>query len=156
VARPDLTLQARQAIPFVESGLARGLSMNAIQRSLSEAGIGVRRAELLEVGRRVRGAELAADRLKFVRPDYRPDPALLAESISGKQLRGYSFTVRIRGLVELPGGAVASGERYVNVATDELLSRAEIEEAAEAFLEDDEVYEPFVVESVELLTATRQ
>lgn len=154
--RLDLSPKARQALPYIESGLARGLSGNAIQRELSLAGIGLRRTDLQEAIRGLRGAELAADRLKFVRPDRRVDPSRLAPAIT-RQLREYSFRVRIEGVNAVTG---ETERRYVNVSTDRLLTAEDIDSIAASYVIQDAEDLPsaspgFEVESVNLVSATR-
>ena len=150
-APPRLTGSAARSLPFIESGLTRGMSTAAIQAELSSAGIGVRRTDLLAAVRSIRGAGAAADRLKFIRGDYRPDPAGLPHAVT-RQLREYSFRVRVQGYNPLSG---QQESRYFQVSTNELISRNEIESVALGYSVDTENYEPFEPEQVDLIYATR-
>ncbi len=126
-----LSSTARLALPYIRSGLAGGLSANALQSSLSAAGIGVRRTELLEAVRVVRGEVAAADRLKFIRKDRRPDPVRLPLART-KMLREYGYVVELRGLDPYSGGSVT---QYVTVSSSSLQTVGDIEAAAIGFLE---------------------
>jgi len=128
------------------------MSTTVLQRELSAAGIGVRRTDLLEAVRGIRGATLAADRLKSVRSDLRPDPARLPHAVT-RQLREYSFRVRVQGLNPLSG---QHESRWFQVSTNELLTRNEIEDVALGYSVDTEVYEPFDPDQVDLISATRR
>lgn len=151
-SRPGLSPSANRALPFIESGLSRGMSTTVLQRELSAAGIGVRRADLLEAVRAVRGATLAADRLKSVRSDLRPDPSRLPHAVT-RQLREYSYKVRVQGFSPTTGQPET---RYFSVATNDLLSRNEIEDVALGYSVDTEVYLPFEPNQVDLISATRR
>lgn len=151
-SRPGLSRSANRALPFIESGLSRGLSTTQLQRQLSESGLGVRRADLLDAVRTIRGTELAADRLKAVRSDLRPDPQRMPVART-RQLREYSFRVRVQGINPDTGERQA---RYFQVATDDLLTRSEIEEIALDYSVDTEVYAPFEPDQVDLVRASRR
>jgi hypothetical protein len=148
--RPDRSLAVRNAQPAIESLFARGLSGNAIQRELSSLGLGVRRIELQAVLRDMRGASLAADRLKFVRHDRLPDPSRLAPAV-WHQLRELSFKVRVQGYSPVTG---EQESRYFNVSSDSLLTRGDIEGIALGYSVDDETYTPFEPQQVDLVSAT--
>jgi hypothetical protein len=152
MAAPRLSSSAARALPFIESGVSRGLSTTQIQTELSAGGIGVRRTDLLEAVRAVRGAELAADRLKSVRSDYRPDPSRLPQAVT-RQLREYSFRVRVQGYNPETGNPES---RYFNVSTNELMTREDIESVALGYSVDTDVYLPFEPEQVDLVSATRR
>ena len=152
MAGPRLSPSASRALPFIESLTARGLTTTAIQSELQAAGLGVRRQDLLTAVRAVKGAEAAADRLKFVRSDFRPQPSLLPQAVT-RQLREYSFRVKVQGVNPETGGYEA---RYFQVATNELLTRDEIESIALGYSVDTEVYEPFEPDQVDLVSATRR
>lgn len=147
-----LSDSARRALPFVRQGVAGGMSGNALSSALSAAGAGVRRTELLDAIRMVRGEAEAADRLKFVRKDRRPDPARLPLSRT-RMLREYGYVVELRGFDPQLGG---SALRYATVSSSRLQTIAEIEDAALALIGDLEEYEPFEVATVLVTQARRK
>jgi len=151
-SRPGLSPSANRALPFIESGLSRGMSTTVLQRELAANGLGVRRSDLLEAVRSIRGTEQAADRLRSVRLDLRPDPARMPHSRT-RQLREYSFRVRVQGINPETG---EQQSRYFQVATDDLLTRGEIEEIALGYSVDTEVYLPFEPDQVDLVRASRR
>lgn len=149
---PLLTGAAARALPFIEKLVGQGATTSRIQSTLSAAGMGVRRQDLLAAVRGVRGAEAAADRLKFIRSDFRPQPSMLPHAVT-RQLRDFSFRVRIEGVNTFNG---LREIRTFNVSTNELLSRDEIEEVALGYSTDEESYTPFEPDSVNLISATRK
>src|SRR5574340_1204385 len=112
--------------------------------------MGVPRADLLAAVRGIRGAEQAADRLKFIRYDYRPDPSMLSPAVT-KQLREYSFRVKVSGYNPETGQAE---DRFFNISTEDLLPRGEIESIALGHSTNTDNYAPFEPEQAELETAT--
>lgn len=128
------------------------MSTTVLQRELSAAGLGVRRTDLLDAVRSIRGVEAAADRLKSVRSDLRPDPQRMPIART-RQLREYSFRVRVQGIHPETGERQS---RYFQVATDDLMTRAEIEEIALDYSVDTEVYAPFEPDQVDLVRASRR
>lgn len=114
--------------PFVLSGVRRGLSGAATLRSLRRSGYTIGNAAFGELFRRATLQESLNSKLKFIRRDFFPNPRRLAEAIT-KQTRQFVFTVRIRGRNPVTG---VKGERFVNVALDNLMTRGEIEALAQA------------------------
>lgn len=143
---------AARALPFIEKMVAEGVSTRTMQSTLSAAGIGVRRQDLLAAVRGVRGAEAAADRLKFIRSDFRPQPSMLPHAIT-KQLRDFSFRVRVEGVNTNTG---LREIRTFNVSTNDLLTRDEIEEIALGYSTNEDEYLPFEPDGVNLISATRK
>ena len=126
----SLTGRARTAYPIIQSGVAQNLSANAIQVSLRAAGAGIRRQTLLDMVRRIRGVETTGAQLQFVRLDRVPDPRRIPEALT-KLRRAFSFRVRLRGTDIATG---ARFERFVSVALDQPLTRAEIEQIGTSFI----------------------
>ena len=126
-----LSRAARRAFPIIRRGVREGVSANRIQRLLQDHGLGIRRTNLLEIVRRERGVAAAGERLRFIPKGLRPDPSRLPEALT-RLLRRFSFTVRIRGSDPRTGETL---ERFVNVASDEVLTRGELEAQGEAFVE---------------------
>lgn len=154
--RPTLSAAATRALPAIEGGVARGLSANALSRTLQEAGLGLRRTDLLEAVRYVQGKAAAADRLKYVRQDYAPDPARLQPALHPDIMRrAFAYTVEVRG--DGPGFD-EEGRLFVNVSSSTSLSRADIEAEAEASVieGEDERYAQANVTGYVLVSAIRR
>ena len=125
-----LTGRARAAYPIIQSGVAQNLSANAIEVSLRAAGVGIRRQTLLDMVRRIRGVETTGAQLQFVGLNRTPDPRRIPEALT-KLRRAFSFRVRLRGTDIATGDPF---ERFVNVALDHPLTRAEIEQIGTSFI----------------------
>ena len=149
---PILQGAASRAFPFIRSGVERGLSGNAIQSELTAAGIGVRRTEVQAAIRGITDAKLAADHLKYIRPDFRPDP-LRIPFAKTKILREYSYLAEIKGYNPERG---QQETRHYYIASNESMSRNEIESVALGYDADEERYEPLEVDSVNITEAVRK
>jgi len=124
-----LSASARLAYPAIVRGVREGLSLNRLQAALQEANLGIRRATLLSLMQRERALVSAGESMRFLPRAARPDPARLPEALTILR-RQFSFTVELRGR------SLQTGERttqHVTVASDRLLTRAEIEDVAERF-----------------------
>lgn len=128
-----LSGRARLAYPIIQRGVREGLSSRAINTILQDTIGGLRRTSLLSIMRAERGVALAGSRLQALRRDFTPDPTRLPDSLT-KLRRGFSFTVRIRGFDLGTGEDVT---RFVTVALDDPLTRAEIENIGLGFIEED-------------------
>jgi len=129
----------RLAYPIVQRGVREQLTSTAIIDVLSAGGLTFRRSEMLRMVRLERGIEETSSRLRFMRPDARPDPSRLKEA-AGRTRRQFSFVVEVEGRSLLTDSAL---KRHVTISTDSLLTRREIEEAAMETLEEDEYAEEF-------------
>lgn len=78
----------------------------------------------------VRGEAAAADRLKFIRKDRRPDPERLPFART-KMLREYGYVVELRGVDPYTGGSIL---QYVTVSSSTLQTVGDIEAAAIGFM----------------------
>ena len=144
-----LTRGLLRALPFVDRGIAEGLSANAIGRALAAEGLGVQRSVLLRYIREARGLEARSDYFRALRTDARPDPNRLPEALT-KLRRNYSTRVKVRGYDSQTGQEVT---RYFTVSSDLPLTKDEaIEDILAQIEEDDERY-PLEVEEA---TALRQ
>jgi hypothetical protein len=113
---------------MVEAGLT-GLE---IQSALSEAGMGVRRSDLLSLIRGLKDVELSRPYIASVRDDLRINPERLAPSLT-RTLRNYSFNVA------LTGKDAETGEtriENVTISTSRLMTKAELKELALAMIPD--------------------
>jgi len=133
--------------------VARGLSSSLLQNTLSAAGIGVRRTDLLAAIRYVRGKELAADHLKAIRPEFRPDPSRLPLAAT-KTLRDFAYVVRLTGTGV---GFDPDGHAYVTISSSVSLTRAEIEAEAELAISEGQTEGryPWEVSDTTLVSAVR-
>lgn len=133
----NLSAAARQAIPYIEAGLARGLSGNQILNGLKAAGSGARRIHVQAIVRNLRGQGESGLRVANIRRDLRPDPSRITVSKIGRMRNEFAFKVEITGR-DIDGNEVKRG---IMVSTDELLTREEIEERAkEAYNKDGAEY----------------
>lgn len=123
-----LTPAARLALPYVSSMVESGLSANAIGRALTEAGLGIRRTDLLELVRGLREVEITRPYVSSLRADFLPNPSRLAESVT-TLLRSFSYTVQVEG-THLETGELFT--KNITVSTDDLLTK---EQAVNAALE---------------------
>jgi len=130
---PLLTRTASRALPYIAGGVARNLSSRAIADTLSAAGIGVRRQDLLAAMRYERDVALAGDTIKNTRRDRFPNPDRLPFALHPAVMRrSYAFIVEVRG--ESPElGSITS---YVTVSSDDNLTPARIEELATDAIEE--------------------
>jgi hypothetical protein len=128
----ELLPSARAALPFVQSMVEQGLSAGDIQAALSEAGLGVRRTDLLSLVRGLRGIEESRSYLESVRDDFRPDPSRLPAPIAGT-LRSYSFQVRLSGR-DADTGELR--DERVTVSSSRLLTVRELKDMALSFIPD--------------------
>lgn len=146
---PPLSAAALRALPFIRSGVARGLSANRIAAALEEGGLGIRRTDLLSAVRAVRGEGQAAERLKFIRKDRQPDPLRLAPAIT-KTLRQYSFVARVQGALTDTGERET---RYVTISTSRLRNIGDLEDLAASLASDPEAYAGLEVDQVDIVSA---
>lgn len=128
----ELLPSARAALPFVQSMVEQGLTSTDIQAALSEAGLGVRRTDLLSLIRGIKGIEESRTYLESVRDDFRPDPSRLPNPIVNT-LRTYSFQVSLNGRDSETGELRT--ER-VTISTNSLLTAREIKDMALSLIPD--------------------
>lgn len=125
-----LTGRARFAYPIIQRGVRAGLSSRSISDSLREAGLGIRRATLLDIMRRERDIVSHGLRMKFLPLDRAPNPDRLPEALT-RLRREFSYTVELRGRVIDTQELIT---RQVTVASSKLLTRREAEVIAAGFL----------------------
>lgn len=148
----SLSASARRALPFIERSVRTGMSSTALQSALAARGMGVRRTDLLDAIRHVRGVERRTNALASVRRDRKPDPSRIAIARTNIR-RNFSFTVRVRGFDMVSGDLT---ERFVTITSDSVLSRQELEDAARAMLEEGVSNYPMDIKSVTLQKAVRR
>ena len=132
----DIRFFARQAMP---RALAEGLSVNRFIGIIKETyGKAYRRTTLLKDWREMAGLPEKEERLKYVRKEYRPDPASITPTL-GAQQRKYVYTFQVTGMDTITGQEIT---QTMSVASDTLLTRAEAEEQA---LENYDWYTPEII-----------
>ncbi len=109
--------------PFILSAARRGLSGAATLRALRASKYTIGNEAFGELFRRATIQESLNSQLRFMRRDFMPNPRRLAEAIT-KQSRAFVFTVRIKGINP---ATKERDERFVNIATDTLMTRGELE-----------------------------
>jgi hypothetical protein len=142
-----LTAGARRAFPIIERGVREGLSSTTINKVIRDTfGAGVRRTVLLEVMRGIRGVQLSGNALRSVRLDRIPSIQRLPESVTRMTSR-YAFTFKVRGVDAKTGNIL---ERFVTYATNEPITRGEMEAEILERLTTEEDYGGMEVDSLVL------
>ena len=113
----------RRAFPIIQGGVSRGLAGNEIARVLRLQDLGINNVILQRIIRAEKGVEIAGARLRSIPRHLAPDPRRLPDALT-KILRAFNFTVKISGFDLETGEAVI---QFVNVALDDVLTRAQIE-----------------------------
>ena len=130
-----LTARVRRLLPIIEGGVASGLSSRAINPAIRNAtGTGIRRQELLDVIREIKGIQKHGDTLKNVRLDRRPDPRRTPRALT-------PISTAISSTVSFKGRLLGTGElvtQHVQVVHDSILTRGQIEDIAAAFFEEEQ------------------
>ncbi len=126
-----LTVRTQANIGIIRAGVSQGLSSTAIQGLIRQTGqTGLRRTDLLQGMRHVRGIAESAVRVRSVGLDRFPDP-LRMERARTTMLSEFSFEIRVRGTSQFTGQQV---DRFITVRSDRNLTPRQIlEEAEEAF-----------------------
>lgn len=128
------------------------MSSTSLQRALSARGMGVRRTDLLDAIRHVRGVERRTNALASVRRDRKPDPTRIAIARTNIR-RSFSFVLRARGFDMVSGELT---ERFVTIASDKVLSRQELEDAARDMFEEGTSNYPMDIQNITLQKALRR
>ncbi len=143
--------RARRASPMVRRGVREGISSRKIMGILQKAGLGMRRQVLLDMMRLMEGEAAIGPVLSALGINRFPNPMRLPPALT-KIRRAYSFTVRVRGSVEDTGAPI---EQFVQVTTDTLLTRGEIEALADQAIEADRGRYNLVVSDLLLVGGVR-
>jgi hypothetical protein len=152
-----LSSSALRNLSAIQGGVARGLSSTAIQTLIRETtGTGVRRVDLLEAIRSVRGIAESGLRVQNIRKDRFPDPARM-ERAKTRILSNYSFTTEVSGVNRFTGVKETS---HLTVRSNRLLTPNEIiSEAKEAVAQaqvDTPSDLPFQVSEIKVVGARRR
>ena len=148
-----LSAQQRALIPFVRSAVRRGLSSNAIIRTVFQApgAPGIRRTTGLEVIRSVRGTQAFGDRLKFTPRGRAPDPRRIPRALT-KTLRDFAF--RFSVATEDPVTGLLRTE-VRSLARDDVATRATLEDEMSNRMRGDPETYPDRIVGVTLIEAVR-
>lgn len=143
----SLSRNARAAYPIIVSGVRRGMSSRAIERSIKRAGLPINRSrDILPTMRAVRDLEKAGETVKNVGKSKVINTSRLPPAITNIR-RQFSYRVRVVG-VDDNGFRT---ERIINVSTDERnLTPKDIEDEARSVVEDSNNYSIPEVESVKI------
>ncbi len=124
---------AKRALSGIRGGVARGVAPKVIEKTLQKAGIPVPQPTLTKVITTERKRRAQSQALKFLGRTRRPNPTRLPLSLTPIG-RAFSFLVELKGIDERTGEAV---QKWITIATDELLTRQEIEDRAASMFEAD-------------------
>jgi len=127
-----LSKSAVRALVFIESGVKQGLSSRQISATLRGTEFAVRRAELLEAIRYIRGVERTGPQLRSIRKDLRPDPASFPRAQT-KIRREFSIRATVTGVHSQTG---ISATRNITLSLDRLLPIGEMENLARDMVAD--------------------
>lgn len=114
-----LSLSVRQAYPIIKSAVKRGLASRSIQALLTKAGLGIRRATLLDVMRLERKGFSAARTFRLLPENVLPRLGDIPFALT-RLRREYSYIFQVQTLFE---NKVTS--RMMTVSTSERLTLAE-------------------------------
>ena len=120
-----LTAGQRRAIGVLKAKAAfkAGLSASKFISEMRDIGLGYRRQEMLADYRSVSNLEKKAGAMRFVRKDYYPAKAALAE-VEWKLSREYMFKVKVSERLR-PGEPIT--DRFVNIMADKPLTPGGVE-----------------------------
>lgn len=137
----------RQFYSVIRSAVSNDLSARAIIRAIRSAGGAIRDSVAFDAISDVRDRIDGETRLRFLNFDQAPNVNRLPESLNPlKSL--YSFRV---GINKTPGGGPTDYQQIVTVSTNQILTRAEIEERAASFGIPESYGATFTVQNVQLL-----
>ena len=110
-----LPKSARQALPIIQAGVARGLSSRAITQSILEAGIKISRGRsVLPAMRALKQLEAQGQAVKFVSGSNRINTRRLPPAVTDLK-KAYRYRVRLEGLDQLGQASV----RHIFITTDD-------------------------------------
>ena len=110
-----LPKSARQALPIIQGGVARGLSSRAITQSILEAGIKISRGRsVLPAMRALKQLEAQGQAVKFISGSNRINTRRLPPAVTDLK-KAYRYRVRLEGLDQLGQASV----RHIFITTDD-------------------------------------
>lgn len=123
----------RRAFSGIRGAVTQGVAPKVLEKTLERAGIPVPEPTLTKVIETERRRRAAGARLKNLGRNRRPNPTRLPLSLT-PIARAYAFLVEVRGTAVSTGETV---QRWITISTDQLLTRGEIEDQAQAIVEGD-------------------
>ena len=121
-----MSIERSVVILKMKSAFKEGLSASRFIADMRAAGLSYRRQTMLSDWRSVNEIEKKAESLKYVRKDYYPTVASIAE-VSWKLSAEFMYKVRVQARVK-PTEPIT--DRFVNIMQDRALTPAEIEALA--------------------------
>lgn len=121
----DLSRGEKRAAVILKAKLAfkAGLSASKFINNMKAAGLSYRRTDMLADFRSVNEVERKADAFKYVRKDYTPTAAVIAQ-VDWNLSNEYMYKVKITSRIA-PGEPLT--ERFVNIMQDRPLTPGEVE-----------------------------
>ena len=139
-----------QQYQYINAGINRGLSTNEIQDVLSKSNMGLRRQNLLDITRELRGVEKVRDTFKFIPKKY--GVALEKHETSKLGIdSNYAYTVKVNVFSDILNRNI---DRWVRIKSDTRLPVGQILKRAEDALIDYGVFDNYK-EHVEKTTIFR-
>lgn len=120
-----------RASPFIVQGVNAGLSANEILRTLSTAGLGIRRTEGLRYIKSVKGTFNIAGYQRGLKGNVLPNPSLFNTG-RYKLSKTYSYVVRAYGTDTVTG---SPAQQHITITSDTVLTNDDIAGEVEATLE---------------------
>jgi hypothetical protein len=122
-----LTGRARQALPFIISGVSQGLSANAIAQALTAGGMGMRRSRLLKIVQAARG-NFATATIYRNTPAAEVPPSYIFFPSTTLMENPFAYILRVTERNTVTG---LLGTRHITVSSPVALSNDQIEAYAE-------------------------
>ena len=127
-----LPIRVQQNIGIIRGGVNRGLSSEAIQGLIRGTGqVGLRRQDLLQGIRHVRGIAESGQNIRNTRRDRFPDPSRIS-SARGPMISNFSYDLRVGAELNADG---TRNNRFITVRSDRNLTPQNILDEAETALE---------------------
>lgn len=153
---PKLSLRAAALLNVAKAAASRGMSANSALRELQSLQQGVRRQDFLDAYRYAKDAGAVNQPLRYVRPEYRPNPDRIAPALHPAYMKNnYSYTVKVTAQYFDSGTDV---DTFVNVSSEISLTREEIEDIATDIMEtgEGEKYAGATIGRVQLVEAVHR
>lgn len=146
-----LTGTARIAYPIIQRGVRSGLASRQIAETLSNAGLGIRRATLLDIMKKEREIISHGLNMRYLPYDRAPNPDRLPPALT-RLRRQYSYQVELQGRIIDTQELIT---RNVTVASGKLLTRREAETIAMSYALDESEQYGIEVDKVQLINVLK-
>lgn len=128
-----LPASATKAYDFIRSGVRQGISARAMESIIRREITAISRTTINQVVRGIKGNLTTVADLRFLKKGARPDPRRI-QFAKSDILTEYSFTLEVNA-TNIDTGLRET--RHMQVVTDELLSRAELDDIAQHVIDAD-------------------